>query len=170
MGQGLLGIYLRDHHAASAAGLNLARRLARENASTPFGDDLAGLVEQIAEDRAKLGAVLRAQAVEPSHVKLVLARAGERLSRLKLNGRVLRYSPLSRLIELETLAAGIEAKRCLWQALAQTVESGKLGVDLDELLRRADAQLTAVERLQKGAAALALGSDTPVLAGRLDHA
>ena len=55
----------------------------------------------------KLGAVLRALEVEPSRLKIGLARAAERASRLKLNGRVLGYSPLSRVIELETLGAGI---------------------------------------------------------------
>ena len=170
MSQRLLGIYLRDHYAASAAGLNLSRRLARENASTSFGDDLAGLAEEIADDRSTLGAVLRALAVKPSRAKIVLARAAERLSRLKPNGRVLQYSPLSRLIELETLAAGIEAKRGLWQALKQAGEGGALGLDLDELLRRADAQRAVVEGLQKHAAALAFRSGTPVLAGRLDEA
>ena len=169
MGQRLLGIYLRDHYAASAAGLDLARRLARENASTPFGGDLAGLAGEIADDRATLGAVLRALAIGPSRVKIVLAKAVERLSRLKPNGHVLHYSPLSRVIELETLAAGIEAKRGLWQALEQAVESGELGLDLDELLRRAEAQRSVVERLQKQAAALAFGSGTPLLAGRLDE-
>jgi hypothetical protein len=156
----LLRIYLQDHHAASAAGLNLVRRLARENAATPFADDLTRLAEEIAEDRAELGTVLRALGVEPNRVKVVLARSVERLSRLKLNGRLLDYSPLSRLIELETLSAGIEAKRGLWQALGQAVD-GELGVDLDRLTGRAEAQIASVERLRKRAAELAF-------AGRAD--
>ena len=154
MDQKLLKIYLRDHHAASAAGLNLVRRLARENAATPFRDDLAGLAEEVADDRAKLGNVLQALGVEPSRVKIALARLAERLSRLKLNGRLLHYSPLSRLIELETLSAGIEAKRGLWQALGQAVDR-ELGVDLDRLTGRAETQLALVERLRTRAASLA---------------
>ena len=154
MDQKLLRIYLQDHHAAAAAGLNLARRLAKENAATSFADDLAGLAEEIAEDRAELGTVLRAMSVEPSRVKIALARSAERLSRLKLNGRLLGYSPLSRLIELETLSAGIEAKRGLWQALGQTTDR-ELGVDLHRLTSRAETQLELVERLRTRAASLA---------------
>ena len=97
----LLRVYVQDHHAAAAAGLNLARRLARENASTPFADELKLLADEIADDRVKLGAVLRALDVEPSRLKIGLARAAERAARLKLNGRALGYSPLSRVIELE---------------------------------------------------------------------
>jgi len=59
--QKLLRIYLQDHHAAAAAGLNLARRLARENAATSFAEDLTGFAKEIAEDRAELGTVLRAR-------------------------------------------------------------------------------------------------------------
>ena len=153
MDQNLLKIYLQDHHAASAAGLDLVRRLARENAATPFRDDLARLAEEVADDRATLGNVLQALGVEPSRVKIALARSAERLSRLKLNGRLLHYSPLSRLIELETLSAGIEAKRDLWQALGQTVD--REFVDLDRLTGRAETQLALVERLRTSAASLA---------------
>ena len=154
----LLRVYLQDHHAASAAGLNLARRLARENASTPFANELTQLADEIADDREKLGAVLRALGVEPSRVKIGLARAAERASRLKLNGRVLSYSPLSRVIELETLGAGILAKRGLWNALSQAIDGPPASVDFDELIDRADAQLAVVERLRKQAAALAFSS------------
>ena len=62
----LLRVYLPDHHAASAAGVNLARRLARENASTPFADELTRLADEIADDREKLGSVLGELGVEPS--------------------------------------------------------------------------------------------------------
>ena len=153
----LLRVYLQDHHAASAAGVNLARRLARENASTPFANELTQLADEIADDREKLGAVLRALGVEPSRVKIGLARAAERASRLKLNGRLLSYSPLSRVIELETLGSGILAKRGLWNAL-KTAGAHTAGLNLDELLDRANGQLAVVERLRDRAAAIAFWS------------
>ena len=114
----LLRVYLQDHYAASAAGVNLARRLARENVSTPFVDELTRLAER-SPMTGKLGIVLGERGVEPSRVKIGLARAAERASRVKLNGRLLRYSPLSRVIELETLGGGILAKRGLWNALTR---------------------------------------------------
>ena len=151
----LLRVYLRDHHAAAAAGLGLARRMERENASTPFADELARLADEIADDRTKLGAVLRALDVEPSSLRIGLARAAERVARLKLNGRLLGYSPLSRLIELETLGSGILAKRGLWNALAQAIDGAPAGLDFAELVDRANAQLAVVEQLRERAAAIA---------------
>ena len=153
-------MYLQDHHAAAAAGVNLARRIARENASTPFADELTLLADEIADDRVKLGAVLRALDVEPSRLKIGLARAAERAARLKLNGRVLGYSPLSRVIELETLGAGILAKRGLWNALARTTDAQKAGMDFVEHVDRANAQLAVVEKLRERAAATAFSSTT----------
>ncbi len=154
----LLRVYVQDHHAAAAAGLNLVRRMARENASAPFADELTRLADEIANDRTKLGAVLRALDVEPSRLKIGVARAAERVSRLKLNGRLLGYSPLSRLIELETLGAGILAKRGLWNALAQATDVPRAGLDFDELVDRANAQLAVVEQLRERAAAIAFPS------------
>ena len=43
---------------------------------------------------------------------------GEKLGRLKLNGQLLGYSPLSRLIELEGLMLGIAGKLAMWIALS----------------------------------------------------
>lgn len=48
------------------------------------------------------------------------AWAAEKLVRLKLNGRLRGYSPLSRLLELEMLHIGITGKLELWQALQRT--------------------------------------------------
>ena len=46
-----------------------------------------------------------------------LAVAGEWLARLKLNGRLRGYSPVSRLEEFEMLTAGIVTKASLWRTL-----------------------------------------------------
>ncbi len=159
MAEKLLHVYVQDHHAAAAAGVSLVRRMARENASTPFADELARLADEIADDRAKLGAVLRTLDVEPSRLKIGIARAAERVSRLKLNGRLLGYSPLSRLIELETLAAGILAKRCLWNALGDATHVTHAGLDFDSLVERANDQLAVVEQLRERAAVVAFASD-----------
>jgi hypothetical protein len=141
----LLPLYLRDHHAASAAGVALATRLAREASTEPFGSELAALAAQITSDRATLEEVMQAMEVEPNPVKVALARMAERASRLKLNGRLLSRSPLSRVIELEGLGAGIHAKRDLWTTLEQVAYDE---TDFAELRRRADEQLAVVERLR----------------------
>jgi hypothetical protein len=47
-------------------------------------------------------------------VKPWFAVADERLGRLKLNGRLLAYSPLSRFEELDFLIMGIDGNKTLW--------------------------------------------------------
>ena len=42
-----LSTYLNDHPAGSTAGIELAKRSASSNAGTPYGDFLAGLVQEI---------------------------------------------------------------------------------------------------------------------------
>jgi hypothetical protein len=102
--------------------------------------------------------VLQATGVRPSPIKPRVAWMLEKIGRLKLNGRVRMYSPLSRLLELEGLTAGIAAKRSLWQALALVDDARLAGFDFDSLRSRAEAQLEGMEPHRLEAARLALGS------------
>ena len=145
-------IYLNDHLAGATLGVELAKRASRANADGELGDFLRWLVQQLIEDRAALIRVLREQQGTPSLGKSAGAWLAEKVGRLKPNGHVTTYSPLSRLIELEGLASGIDAKRSLWLAL-QTA-----GVDgLDELIARAAEQRERLEAHRLAAARTALG-------------
>jgi hypothetical protein len=77
---------------------------------------------------------------------------------LKPNGQLRGYAPLSRLLELETLLAGINGKGALWRALEQidAVETATL----ERLAGRARRQATVVRRLHREAAALALAGES----------
>jgi hypothetical protein len=81
-------------------------------------------------------------------VKNAGAWTAEKLGRLKPNGRVLSYSPLSRLIELEGLALGITGKMLLWRALGETLGPTYAGADFSALAERADAQRKELEPLR----------------------
>jgi hypothetical protein len=133
--------YLTDHWAAAGGGIALARRLRDENCTTPWAEALARLAEQIAADDATLQAVRRAVCARGGAVRRVLAVATERVSRLKLNGKVLGYSPLSRVIEAEALISGIYAKRQLWLALSLAPPAQFEEGQFTSLTSRADAQL-----------------------------
>lgn len=143
-----LRIYLRDHHAASAGGVALARRAL--GSTHP-------LAEQIARDRSALEEVMRQLDVPPSTVKVGLVRIAERLGRLKLNGRLFARSPLSLVIELEALVVGIRGKEALWTALL-TAGRRPTGIDLDALVDSARTQAREVDALRLAAAAGVLGS------------
>ena len=138
----LLAVYLRDHLAAAAAGVALADRCQRANDGEPLGSVLAEVVAEIAADRESLRDVMTALDVSEAPLKAVLAQAGELVARLKRNGTVTRYSPSSRVVELEGLLAGIDAKRNLWRALRICAPS-RPALDvaaLDELIARATSQ------------------------------
>jgi hypothetical protein len=149
----LLAIYLRDHFAGSIAAIELIERSARSNTANELGSFLTNLHEEIRADQQTLLDVMRALAVEPSRVKNGVGWAVEKVGRLKLNGRLLRYSPLSRVYELETLEAGIVGKRSLWTNL-QVLDDPRLGgVDLSRLVERAENQRAGVEDWRRRAAA-----------------
>jgi hypothetical protein len=92
-------------------------------------------------------------------VKEFLALGLERVGRLKLNGQLTGYSPLSRLVELEGLALGVTGKLSLWENLreAATEEPGLAGFDFDVLTARAHEQLDRLRAERLRAAHLALG-------------
>ena len=57
--------------------------------------------------------------VRPGRVKSCAAVVAERLARLKLNGRVTGYFPLSRFTDLEMFTMGIEGSKQLWATPAR---------------------------------------------------
>lgn len=146
----LLGIYLNDHLAGSTGGANLAERLAANHRGTDAGPVLEEVSAEIAEDRETLLELMAELGVPVSRPKLALAWVGERAARLKLNGRLMRRSPLSSVVELEAMALGVQGKAAGWRALRAA------GVGdpshLDELLTRAERQFTILEKLRVQAA------------------
>jgi hypothetical protein len=146
----LLAIYLQDHHAAGVAGSRLARRVASSSAGNQLDADLSRVADEIAEDLAALESVMRRIGTKPNVMKDAIALAGERLGRLKPNGRLQRRSPLSDVLELETLVVGITGKQALWVSLrsAALLPTEKL----DHLVERAVAQKRIVELAREAAA------------------
>ena len=103
----LLSIYLKDHFAGSTFGVELARRARDSNLGNDFGVFLSDLAQQIEEDRESLRQIMDALDVGPDEAKNAMGWAAEKFGRLKPNGRIRGYSPLSRLLELEGLQGGV---------------------------------------------------------------
>ena len=84
----------------------------------------------------------------------------EKAGRLKLNGQIRGYSPLSRLVELEGLEIGVAGKRSLWQALSRAFpdDARLAGFDLDALVARAEQQLEGLREHRVSVARDALTS------------
>jgi hypothetical protein len=158
----LLPIYLNDHLAGATAGLELARRTAGENRGTEFGDFLTDLASQIAEDRAQLKDVMDRLGVGEDRLKVGAGWLTEKLGRLKLNGRLTEYSPLSRVLELEGLISGVNGKRPLWKVLALAAQSEPRIADIDFtlLIERAEEQLRGLESAHTRASELMLEAES----------
>jgi hypothetical protein len=152
----LLGIYLNDHLAGSIVGVDLARRTRGSNEGTELGDFLALLTVEIEEDRDTLEEVMEAVGAGRDRLKIAGAWAGEKAGRLKLNGSLLSYSPLSRVVELEGLRLGVEGKACLWRMLRELADPRLSAFDFDALIARAERQRDELEQCRLEAGRLAL--------------
>jgi hypothetical protein len=153
-----LGIYLGDHYAASVAAVQLARRAAQSNRGTRYGEVLATIAAEIEEDRRSLKLIMQRLGIRPDPAKAAAAWSAEKLGRLKLNGQLTGYSPLSRLEELEILSLGVEGKLGMWRALERGVGDGVPAAELQTLIKRALSQRRRLERQRLDAAAEALSS------------
>jgi hypothetical protein len=152
-----LAIYLNDHLAGATLGVELARRLRASNEDDrEFGRALAEICAEVEADRETLRAAMDRLGVGQGKLKPAAAVLAERLGRLKLNGRLWGYSPLSRLVELEMLQVGIVGKRLLWRALERTHTGDLPDFELSALAERATSQLRRLEALHLKAASLAL--------------
>jgi hypothetical protein len=153
-----LSIYLRDHRAGSRFGIELAKRAAESNRGSSYGRELAAICAEIEEDEQALSDLMASLDVRPNPVKQGAAWMGERLGRLKLNGRLSGYSSLSRLVEIEGLVIGVSGKLELWRSLRSAVDPGNRleRVDLKLLIRRAEDQRKRLQKLHDEAAREAL--------------
>jgi hypothetical protein len=150
----LLEIYLADHLAASTAGVALVRRTAASNAGTALGEVLRRLATEIEEDRRTLQRIVAELGFRESKPKDAVAWVGEKVARLKPNGQLRGYSPLSRVLELEALSVGVAGKLALWQSLqsAPALSERLSGIDLDHLAERARRQRAEIEEHRANAA------------------
>jgi hypothetical protein len=145
MGQTLLATYLNDHLAGATAGRALAKRILSENEGNELGAFFAWLLPEIDSDLDELRRVMQRVGAAEDPIKRLAALAAERLGRLKLNGRILGYSPLSPLVECEAMALGIHGKHAMWIALREIDDPRLAGMDFDHLAARAREQLDRLE-------------------------
>jgi hypothetical protein len=144
-----VAVYLNDHVAGATAGVELCRSMARAHRRSGLGGDLKNLATEISLDRQALLRLMNSLGVPVRRYKVYGAWAGEKIRRLKPNGRVLRRSGLSTVVELEALRLGVEGKALLWRALV-TWAPREPRLDtrrLHELLDRARQQTEALDVL-----------------------
>jgi hypothetical protein len=157
-----LPIYLNDHYAGSTLGVELAKRAAKNNdGNAEFGPPLAALAAEIDEDRDALKRIMAGLDVSEDRIKATVFWVGEKVGRLKPNGELLQFSPLSRVVEIEGLISGVGGKHSLWRVLLDVAgdDSRLDAAELERLAQRAEDQLSRLHDLRGAAAREAFASD-----------
>ncbi|MGW5770407.1 hypothetical protein ACWEVY_14845 [Streptomyces longwoodensis] len=146
-GRALLGIYLNDHLMGATGGVERIRRLVGTARGTDLGAALEPVAAEIAEDRAALLAIMRDLDLPVRRYKVVAGWAAEKAGLLKANGRLVRRSPLSTVVELEALRVAVEGKAAGWRVLRRLAGTdARLDAHrLDTLLERAARQQETLE-------------------------
>jgi hypothetical protein len=118
----LLGIYCNDHLAAATGGIELVSRMLGRHRGTRFEQPLEQLLDELREERAGLRSTMAALGLPVRQYKQLGSWVAEKLSRGKLNGRLLARSPLSDLVEFEFIATAVLAKRAGFETLRALAE------------------------------------------------
>lgn len=147
----LLALYVQDHLAAAAAGLQHARNATRAEGGPGQQAELERLTLEIRRDADTLAAVGAAVGARTSSLKEVASRGAALLARLKPNGLPGRRGTLDRLLDLEGLSLAIEGKRLLWLSLDDLEDPRLAAFDLPDLVLRAEDQRESIEPLRLAA-------------------
>jgi hypothetical protein len=155
----LLGIYCNDHLMAATGGIELVSRMLGTQRGSQYEPHFERLLGELREEKAALLSIMKALGYPVRQYKQVATWVGEKLSRLKLNGRVLSRSPLSEVIEFEFIATAVLGKRAGFETLREVAEADDR-IDkalLERLINQADAQHDWLSEARREVAARVFG-------------
>jgi hypothetical protein len=155
----LLAVYCNDHLAASVGGIELVKRMLGEHGGSDYEGPLTQLLSELKEENTSLEAQMSAMGFPVRHYKQAALWLGEKLSRAKLNGRLLSRSPLSDLVEFEFLASAVRAKRSGFETLREVAEADDRldKAELDRLIEQANRQYEWLSDTRRAVAAAVFG-------------
>jgi hypothetical protein len=147
----LLGVYVNDHLASATGGIELVCRMLGVHRGSRWQQPLEQLLGELRDEKSSLLGMARTLGVPVRQYKQLGVWLAEKVTRAKLNGRLLSRSPLSDLVEFEFLASGVRAKRSGFETLRIRAEvDDRLDrAELDRLIDQAHRQyqwLTAARR------------------------
>ncbi len=157
----LLGIYCNDHLAAATGGIELVGRMLGVHRGSRYEGPLEQLLGELREEKSSLLALSRALGVPVRQYKQLGVWLAEKVTRAKLNGRLLSRSPLSDLVEFEFLASAVRGKRSGFETLriAAEVDPRIDKVLLDGLITQANRQYHWLTDVRREVAAGVFGGD-----------
>ncbi|SFF72465.1 hypothetical protein [Blastococcus tunisiensis] len=118
----LLTIYCNDHLAASVGGIQLVKRMLGLHRGSRYEEPLRALLAELHEENDALAGQMAGMGMPVRRYKQLGLWVGEKISRLKLNGRLISRSPLSSLVEFEFLASAVRAKRSGFETLREVAD------------------------------------------------
>ena len=121
-----LRIYLDDHHALMVAEIELIARCRGSNRKSPLGEFLQQLENDVQAQKSIIKDACHRLGMRESITGLLkqgTAWFAEKLGRVKLNDSLIRYSELSRVVELETLAVAAQERIALWDNFDSIAEN-----------------------------------------------
>ncbi|RZU32015.1 hypothetical protein [Blastococcus saxobsidens] len=138
----LLTIYCNDHLAASVGGIELVKRMIGAHRGSVYAGRLQQLLDELREEHDLLRGIMAELGLSIRRYKQAGLWVGEKLSRVKLNGRLLSRSPLSSLVEFEFLASAVRAKRSGFETLREVAAvDDRVDVEvIDRLIDQANEQ------------------------------
>ena len=150
-----LATYLHDHLAGANMAVDTIQTLLESQKDESVENVLSGLSSDIVEDRDALQRLANDMGFGASKIKDSGAYLGARAVTLKLGAGEDAFGLFE---AFEFLALGILGKMHLWKALQQValLRGFSTSLDLDDLIRRAEAQYSIVERHRLDRAAEAL--------------
>ena len=157
-----LPIYLNDHYAGSTRGRRAGEARGEEQPrQRRVRPGARALASEIDEDRDALKRIMDRLDVSEDRIKASIFWLGEKVGRLKPNGELLQFSPLSRVVELEGLITGVSGKLSLWRTLLELAErDDRLDEgELEVLAGRAEDQLLRLHALRGAAGLIAFVDD-----------
>src|SRR3954454_3693316 len=155
----LLGIYCNDHLAASTGGIELVSRMVGRHRGSSYEPHLEQLLTELREEKTALRSTMAALGIPVRQYKQLASWVGEKVTRAKLNGRLLSRSPLSDVVELEFIATAVLAKRAGFETLREVAEADDR-IDaalLERLINQADRQHEWLSEARREVAAALFG-------------
>ena len=149
-----LSTYLNDHLAGAVAGLAILEHIIDNTSEREKTDILGELKKDIEDDKAVLQTLIEELGIGESTFRKASAWIGEKMAEVKLRFDDPSAGPFLLFESLEALSLGVEGKRSLWRALSRIPHgwTAIASLDLDGLIKRAEAQRDVVETFRLSAA------------------
>ena len=163
MSADLLELYLSDHLTGATAGVGRITRMANDFVDTPMFGRLGQLVDEISAERAFLIQLIDDLGLDRKPYRQAVAWVGERVGRLKSNGKIVERSPMTMLLETELMRGAVMGKLGMWQMLE--VQAPTLGLDpkvFTDLIEMTENQVKLLDEIHAYASARALRADKDI--------